>query len=57
MDAITRQRIIEIGFEEKAKSEKLIAGDNPCPIWDAFVQQRSALLSEGDAFISENNLA
>jgi hypothetical protein len=55
VDAITRQRIIDLG-EEKAKTEKLLAGSNPCPIWDEFVAQRAVLLQEGDDFIAAHEL-
>lgn len=55
VDAITRQRIIDLG-EEKAKTEKIIAGSGECPIWDTFVIARAAIIQEGDAFIAANNL-
>lgn len=55
VDAITRLRIIDLG-EEKAKTEKLLAGSDPCPLWDAFIAQRAILLQEGDAFVAANDL-
>jgi hypothetical protein len=55
VDRITRKRIIDLG-EEKAKTEKLLAGSNPCPIWDEFVAQRAVLLQEGDDFIAAHEL-
>lgn len=53
VDAITRQRIIDLG-EEKAKTEKIIAGDGECTIWDDFLAQRAVILQEGDDCISDN---
>lgn len=55
VDAITKQRIIDLG-EEKAKTEKLIAGTGTCAIWDSFVAARAAIIEEGNAFITTNNL-
>ncbi|MEN6624135.1 MAG: hypothetical protein ABFD50_21635 [Smithella sp.] len=55
VDRITKQKIINLG-EEKAKTEKLISGSGECPIWDDFVAARAAILQEGDAFITANNL-
>lgn len=56
VDRITSQRISAIG-EEKAKTEKLLAGTNACAIWDAFIAARAVILQEGDNFIAANNLS
>ncbi len=55
VDRITRQRIADIG-EEKAKTEKILAGSGPCQIWDDFISQRAVILQEGDAFILAHDL-
>jgi hypothetical protein len=55
VDLITTGLIVSLE-EEKAKSEKLIAGDGPCEIWDTFVINRAAILAEGNAFKLANNL-
>lgn len=55
VDAITTKAIADLG-EDRAKTEKLLAGDGPCPIWDAFIAARQVLITEGNTFISENNL-
>jgi len=55
VDQITRQRIADLG-EEKAKTEKLLAGSETCPIWDAFIAARSPVLLEGDNFIIAKSL-
>ncbi|MEN6332247.1 MAG: hypothetical protein ABFD57_09690 [Smithella sp.] len=55
VDNITRQRIVALG-EEKAKTEKLIAGSGECPIWDAFILARASICQDGDVFIAANNL-
>jgi len=55
VDRITTQRIADLG-EEKAKTEKLLAGSNACPIWDTFIAARVAILQEGDEFIIANSL-
>ena len=55
VDGITTMLITNLG-EDKAKTEKLIAGDGPCPIWDEFVAARALLLQENDDFITANNL-
>lgn len=54
VDDITKKLISELD-EEKAKTEKLIAGINECPIWDEFIKNREILLSEGKKFIEDNN--
>jgi len=56
VDAITRQRIIDLG-EEKAKTEKLLAGESPCPVWNEFVAQRAIILAEGEVFIADGELS
>ncbi len=53
VDVITRQRIIALG-EEKAKTEKLLAGDGECTIWDDFIAQRAIILQEGEDCILDN---
>lgn len=55
VDNVTMNLISKLG-EDKAKTEKLIAGDNPCPIWDAFVIARQTLIDEGNTFVLENHL-
>lgn len=55
VDAITKQRIVDLG-EEKAKTEKLIAGTGECILWDAFVTSRATIIADGDAFVTANNL-
>lgn len=53
VDLITTQLLN--GLEEgKAKTEKLIAGDNPCPIWDKFLEMRKKILDEGSSFKKEH---
>jgi len=42
--------------EEKAKTEKLLAGNEPCLIWDNFITKRNKILEEGRKFIQDNNL-
>lgn len=56
VDEITRLRIACLG-EEKAKTEKLVAGSNTCTIWDEFIAARAIILQEGDDFIIANNLS
>jgi len=56
VDRITRQRISNLG-EEKAKTEKLLAGTGACTIWDAFIAARAVILQEGDEFIVANSLS
>lgn len=36
--------------EDKAKTEKLLSGDNPCPIWDKFLEKRKEILDQGTEF-------
>lgn len=55
VDQVTRQRIVDLG-EEKAKTEKLIAGNEACSIWDTFVAARVVILQEGEDFITANSL-
>jgi len=55
VDRITRQRIIDLG-EEKAKTEKILAGSGPCQFWDDFIAQRVVILQEGDDFIVAHDL-
>jgi hypothetical protein len=55
VDRITAQRIANLG-EDKAKTEKLIAGTKACPIWDDFIAARAVILQEGDDFIAANKL-
>jgi len=56
VDRITRQRISDLG-EEKAKTEKLLAGAGACTIWDEFIAARAVILQEGDDFIIANELS
>lgn len=55
VDNITKSLIINIG-EDKAKTEKLIAGNNECEIWNKFLEDRELIIKEGNDFIKENNL-
>lgn len=55
VDNITKLLIRNIG-EEKAKTEKLIAGNNECEIWNKFLEDRELIIKEGNDFIKENNL-
>lgn len=56
VDRITAEQIAALG-ENKAKTEKLIAGATACVIWEEFVAARSVILQEGDDFIATNNLS
>jgi hypothetical protein len=56
VDRITARLIANLG-EEKAKTEKLLAGSKTCTIWDDFIAARATLLKEGDDFIATNNLS
>lgn len=56
VDRITAQQISALG-EEKAKTEKLLAGSSACTIWDDFIAARAVILQEGDTFIAANNLS
>jgi len=40
--------------EDKAKTEKMISGDNPCPEWEEFLVKRQELLDEGRKFKQEH---
>lgn len=53
VDRITSSLINGLG-EEKAKTEKMIAGNEKCDIWDEFIISRNILLQEGRDFIKEN---
>ena len=57
VDSITTGKIKELG-EDKVKTLKLKAIDTStsCPEWDAFVVDRDILVTEGDTFITDNNL-
>lgn len=55
VDSITTSLIRNAG-EEKAKTEKLLAGNKKCEIWDEFIEKRKILIEEGNAFIKDNNL-
>lgn len=55
VNSITRSSIRNIG-EEKAKTEKLLAGNKKCEIWDEFIEKRKILIEEGNTFIKDNNL-
>lgn len=52
---IMRTIITNLG-EDKAKTEKLIAGNNKCEVWDEFIKNRAIILKEGNAFIEDNLL-
>lgn len=56
VDRITRARISNLG-EEKAKTEKLLAGAGVCAIWDEFIAARAVILQEGDDFVAANDLS
>ncbi|RLI38355.1 hypothetical protein DRO66_01880 [Candidatus Bathyarchaeota archaeon] len=53
VNLVTRNAIRDLG-EDKAKTEKIIAGDGVCPIWDDFILARQVILNEGKAFIADN---
>jgi|GEM_PF-2288631 len=55
VDRVTRQRIVDLG-EEKAKTEKILAGTEACAIWDTFIAARAVILQEGEDFIAANSL-
>ena len=55
VDRITAQQIVALG-EAKAKTAKLQAGSNDCPVWDTFVAARAVILQKGNDFISANKL-
>jgi hypothetical protein len=55
VDRITGRRISELN-EEKAKTEKLLAGTDACPLWDTFITARAAILQEGESCISSHGL-
>lgn len=55
VDAITAQAIANLG-EQKAKTEKLLAGSGECPIWDDFIRTRAVILKQGTDFIVTNKL-
>jgi hypothetical protein len=55
VDRITAQRIADLG-EDKAKTEKLLAGIDDCPVWDEFIAARAAILQEGENFIAASKL-
>ena len=55
VDRVTRQRIVDLG-EEKAKTEKILAGTEACAIWETFIAARAVILQEGEDFITANSL-
>lgn len=55
VDVIT-SNLIKNCDEEKVKTEKLIAGNNPCESWDIFIEKRSKLIQEGNDFITKYDL-
>jgi len=55
VDVITSSLIKMLG-EDKAKTEKMIAGTKPCESWKMFVKNRKQLLEEGQKFISLHNI-
>lgn len=55
VDSITTSLIRNAG-EEKAKTEKLLAGNKKCEIWNKFIEARALIIKEGNDFIKENNL-
>jgi hypothetical protein len=55
VDKVTRSLIRNLG-EEKAKTEKLLAGNNECVIWDKFIEDRKLIIKEGNDFIEKNSL-
>ena len=55
VDLVTSSLIKDLG-EDKAKTEKLISGNNPSEIWFNFIQNREKLIQEGNDFISKYNL-
>lgn len=55
VDRVTSSLIKSLD-EEKCKTEKLLAGNNECKIWDEFVEKRNNLIEEGKEFKKTNNL-
>lgn len=55
VDKITARRIADLG-EDKAKTEKLLAGIEDCPVWDEFIAARAAIIKEGKDFLVANKL-
>ena len=52
---LTRKKITELG-EDKAKTLKIIAGNNYCEEWEIFLVKRDEILRDSENFIRDNNL-
>jgi hypothetical protein len=55
IDSVTEKMIKRAG-EAKAKTEKLIAGDKSCKVWDMWLKDRKKILAKGEKFIKKHNL-
>jgi hypothetical protein len=55
VDVITSNLIKNCG-EEKAKTEKLICGNENCEVWNNFIKERQKIINEGNDFVSKYNL-
>lgn len=56
VDRIIRSLLDQAG-EGKAKTEKMIAGDQSCPEWEEFLIKRKEILKEGNNFIDIHKLS
>lgn len=57
VDELTSRRIRAAGVgEDKAKTMKVLAGDDPCPEFDEWLDLRNQLVDEGNQFIIDNDL-
>ncbi len=55
VDTVVRFEIKDIGVgEEKAKTLKMLAGEDACPEWDEWVSERQSLIDEGNTFCEDN---
>jgi hypothetical protein len=58
VDIFTARKIRVAGVgEEKAKTLKILAGEDPCPEFDEWLELRNALVDEGNQFIIDNDLS
>lgn len=58
VDELTSRRIRAAGVgEDKAKTLKTLAGDDPCPEFDDWLVLRNQILLEGNQFVADNGLS
>jgi len=58
VDEFTGRKIRVAGCgEEKAKTLKMLAGEDPCPEFDEWLALRNDLVDEGNQFIIDNDLS